>query len=50
MVLNGYAFSPPVNISPSSPGGSQPGSPQNTGLNGTPQRTSQSKCSTLPAQ
>ena len=37
MVLNGYAFSPPLNISPSSPGGSQPGSPQNAALNGTPQ-------------
>ena len=36
MVLNGNAFSPPVNISPSSHGGSQPGSPQNSGLNGTP--------------
>ena len=37
MVLNGNAFSPPVNIRPWSPGGSQPGSPQNSGLNGTPQ-------------
>ena len=38
MVLNGNEFSPPVNISPWSPGGSQPGSPKNSALNGTPQR------------
>ena len=35
---------------PSSSGGSHPGSPQKLGLNGTPQSTSQSKCSRLPAQ
>ncbi|SLH58440.1 Uncharacterised protein [Mycobacteroides abscessus subsp. abscessus] len=40
-VLNGAAFSPPEYISPSSCGGSQPGSPQNSALNGTPHDTSQ---------
>ena len=44
MVLNGNAFSPPLYIRPWSPIGSQPGSPKNSALNGTPQPTSQSKC------
>ncbi len=50
MVLNGNEFSPPLYIRPWSPIGSQPGSAKNSALNGTPQSTSQSKCSTLPSQ
>lgn len=41
VAVNGAAFSPPEYINPSSPGVSQPGSPQNSSLNTTPLSTSQ---------